>query len=183
MPFVKRYWRPIIICLVIVAGCFLLEPGNRYLLLKYNSGNQYGWFYYHNGIFARRIRLGSDFERGLPTADLSPDGTQVVFENNGILYTYHLPFGQITPISRESFNAYYVHNIQWSPDGRQIGFVCTLKIDSAEICIFDIASQGLYILTDYHTHTQENYIVPYFGSWGPSNIDRLRTQDQPQCPW
>ena len=163
----KKYRRPIVIFLVILAGYYLLEPGNRYLLMKYNSGNEYGQFYYHNGLWPQRIRLGSDFQRGLSTADLSPDGKQIVFENNGIIYTYRLPMGQITPISSESFNAYYVNKIQWSPDGSQIGFVCSLKLDTAEICVFDVASQQLHILTDYHT--QKNYTVPYFGSWGSNN--------------
>lgn len=164
----KIQWLVIIVSavVVIIIGCDLLIPGNRYILLHYNSANEYGRFYYSNGLWTRPILLNGA-ESGLSDADLSPDGSRLAFVHNGLLYTYTLLSGDINPLKSSAFNSYYTHRIQWSPDGKQIGFICSLKFNSAEICIFDIARQQLHILTRYLD--QPNYQVPYFGSWGPDN--------------
>lgn len=168
MRSVKWRWRFLIGGSLLLAVYLLLEPGDRYLFwANKNSGRDEGRIYYHNGIFSRPLWLGYEYEQRLYTADLSPDGSRVVFLHDGMFYTYRLLTGKITPIGITGSNTNFAQNIRWSPDGSRIGFTCSLEAITADICIFDIRSQSLTMLTDYQG--QEAYAVTYFGSWGPDN--------------
>ncbi len=168
MKYTKRWWPFLILYSMLLAVYLLLEPGDRYLFwANKNSGRDDGRLYYHNGIFSRPLWLGYEYEQRLSTADLSPDGSRVVFLHNGTFYTYRLMTGQITPIGLTGSNTNFAQNIRWSPDGSRIGFICSLEAVNAELCIFDIRDQSLTMLTHYQG--QEAFAVPYFGSWGPDN--------------
>jgi Tol biopolymer transport system component len=168
MKSVKWLWRSLLLGLLFLVLYFLLEPGDRYLFYRnIGDGRDIGRLYYHNGIFSRPLWLGYDYEWRLETADLSPDGSLVLILHNGTFYTYRPLTAQMTPIGYASSNTNFAQNIRWSPDGSRIGFICSLEAVTADICIFDIQSQSVTVLTDYQG--QEGFAVPFFGSWGPDN--------------
>ncbi len=55
-------------------------------------------------------------------AEVSPDGSQVVFESAGRVYLKRLPDGDIRPLTRDATD-HLEYDPTWSRDGRQIAFI------------------------------------------------------------
>lgn len=55
-------------------------------------------------------------------AEVSPDGSKLVFESGGYLYIKNLPDGDIKRLTRDSSD-HFEYDPSWSPDARSIAFV------------------------------------------------------------
>jgi Tol biopolymer transport system component len=103
----------------------------------------------------------------------SPDGSQIVFlsDNYAILDTmYELQLMEascifngntcVNSISRLKSEEYFVHDMSWSPDGREIAFICnSTQEEAVDVCILNLESNNIRRI-----ETENNEI---FVSWSP----------------
>ncbi len=161
-------WRGLwVLVLALGLGALLcrgLDPGDRYVLMRFNSANGVGRIYYHNGLWAGRIPLGDGYEFDLSSADLSPDGLRVAFNRRGFLYVYDLETGKLVSLNPEPILRANDADIEWSADGEQIGLACTpVREEAQEICAFDTVMGRLRVLTD--SRGLGDKALSSWGSW------------------
>ena len=147
------------------------EPGGRYLLVEVNSGNGYGHFFYHNGLWARYLPLGYDHEVGVFDADLSPDGSQMAFKSRSMLYVYGIDTGELRAVDEDALYLPYDTPVEWSPDGKAIGLACTSQWETSEICVFDLGTRQIHVLTDSRRYG--NDAMSFWGSWSKGGEEIL----------
>jgi Tol biopolymer transport system component len=163
---VKRVW----FWLLILIGLGLLlylrcNTDDYHLLIKPDvGGHGHGYIYYDDGVWTRRIYVGDENELEVYYADLSPDSTQIAFIRDAIINIYDLKSDQLTQIDAGLQHPSVNVNVQWSPDGRQLGFSCSHDYQGQlEICIWDIASRQLQMLTNLEAYGDYQYIN--LGGW------------------
>lgn len=128
------------------------------------GGHGHGYIYYKDGLWTRRVPIGYENEISLFYADLSPDGSKIAFKQNLWLNIYDLNSNQLTQLNLEPNIPLVSKSLQWSPDGRQIGFPCQLTYDDPiEVCVWDMAKGGMRVLSDLGSYGKYDDLS--FGSW------------------
>jgi Tol biopolymer transport system component len=102
-------------------------------------------------------------EPHIANAALSPDAKQIVYVSDGFIYLKDIQTEQQDKLNDERMGGEYTA-MQWSPDGRKIGFDCYPRSIS-EICVLDIETGHIDILTDSKTLGAIGMDGAYFGGW------------------
>ncbi len=96
-------------------------------------------------------------------AILSPDAKDVIYVADGFLYARNIETGEQVKLNKERMGGEY-RFVQWSPDGKKIGFDCIPRITS-EICILDTKTGDIDVLTNSQEFGAIGMDGFYFGGW------------------
>jgi Tol biopolymer transport system component len=162
--------RRLLFLLLILVGPTLLmyrvfNSADYHLFIKPDvGGHGHGYIYYDDGVWTRRVFIGDENELEVYYADLSPDGSTIVFTRNAFLYFYDLKSNKLTSFNIELNQPFVNTPTQWSPDGRRIGFSCSHVFqEPPEICVWDVTNTELSTLNDLRAYGKYDYLA--FGSW------------------
>ena len=98
---------------------------------------------------------------------LSPPGDKIAYYFDGYLYIYRVSNRETIKVAPERFGSFHTDHLAWINDNTQIVTDCS-PLDNypiSEVCVFDIASGEVNLLTDLREFTTTFLSGVEVGSW------------------
>ena len=95
---------------------------------------------------------------------LSPDARRLAYSMEHFLFIMDIDTGAVRKVLQEPIG--FSSHMGWSPDGQKLAFDCNLETSViSELCLVDVSSGKLEMLTDTAELVSEVPIGANFGSW------------------